>query len=142
MYQQAESPAISRHFINLGDRQVHCRLAGSGPPLVMLHQSPTSSAEMASDIEANANFFTVVGIDMPGYGLSDPLPAEHPDIGQLADPVEQVITALGLDRVLLYGFHTGAIVAFEFACRYPDRVAAAVVNGLVCIEGQELDALL
>lgn len=142
MYQQTESPAISRHFVNLGDSQVHFRLAGSGPPLVLLHQSPTSSAEMATDIEACARFFTVIGIDMPGYGLSDPLPDEHPDIGQVAAVVERVVSALGLDRILLYGFHTGAIVAFEFACRYPERVAAAVVNGLVCIEGEELDDLL
>lgn len=142
MYQQIESPAITRHFVNLGDSQVHIRLAGSGPPLVLLHQSPTSSAEMATDIEACANFFTVVGIDMPGYGMSDPLPNEHPEVSDLAAVVERVVTALGLDKVLLYGFHTGAIVAFEFACRYPERCAAAVVNGLVCMEGDELADLL
>ena len=142
MYQQIESPAITRHFVNLGDSQVHIRLAGSGPPLVLLHQSPTSSAEMATDIEACAQFFTVIGIDMPGYGLSDPLPNEHPEVSDLAAAVERVITALGLDQVLLYGFHTGGVVAFEFACRYPARCAAAVVNGLVCMEGDELADLL
>ncbi|MFQ5634431.1 MAG: alpha/beta fold hydrolase [Gammaproteobacteria bacterium] len=142
MYQPTENPAITRHFANLGDRQLHFRLAGSGPPLVLLHQSPTSSAEMATDIEVCAHSFTVIAIDLPGYGLSDPLPDEHPDIGQFADDVERVVSTLGLDRVLLYGFHTGAVVAFEFACRYPERCAGAVVNGLVCIEGDELDDLL
>ncbi|NND36979.1 MAG: alpha/beta hydrolase [Gammaproteobacteria bacterium] len=142
MYQPIENPAITRHFVNLGDSQVHIRLAGSGPPLVLLHQSPTSSAEMATDIEACARFFTVIGIDMPGYGLSDPLPDDHPEVSDLAAAVERVVTALGLDDVLLYGFHTGAIVAFEFACRYPERCAAAVVNGLVCMEGDELADLL
>ncbi len=142
MYQQTESPSITRHFVNLGDSQVHIRLSGSGPPLVLLHQSPTSSAEMATDIEACANYFSVIGIDMPGYGLSDPLPEEHPEISDLAEVVERVITAMGLDKVLLYGFHTGSIVAFEFACRYPERCAAAVVNGLVCMDGEELADLL
>ncbi len=142
MYQRIESSAITRHFVNLGDRQVHVRLAGSGPPLVMLHQSPTSSAEMATDIESFAQDFTVIGIDMPGYGLSDPLLDEHPDIAQLARVVERVVSALGLDRVLLSGFHTGAVVAFEFACLFPERSAGAVVNGLVCIEGEELEDLL
>ncbi len=142
MYQRIESPAITRHFVNLGDRQVHVRLAGSGPPLVMLHQSPTSSAEMATEIESFAQGCTVIGIDMPGYGLSDPLPDEHPDIGQFARDVERVVTVLGLDRVLLSGFHTGAVVAFEFACRFPERTAGAVVNGLVCVEGEELEDLL
>ena len=79
---------------------------------------------------------------MPGYGLSDPLPDESPEVADFAAVVERIITVLGLDRVLLYGFHTGAVVAFEFACLYPERCAAAVVNGLVCMEGDELADLL
>ncbi len=142
MYQQTENPAVTRHFVNLGDRQIHYRLAGSGPPLLLLHQSPTSSAEMATDIEIFAHHFTVIGIDHPGYGLSDPLPDEAPDIGRFADELETLITALGLDQVLIYGFHTGAIIGFEFARRYPERCTAAVINGLTCIEGDELDDLL
>lgn len=142
MYQQTENPAVTRHFVNLGDRQIHYRLAGSGPPLLLLHQSPTSSAEMATDIEIFAHHFTVIGIDHPGYGLSDPLPDEAPDIARFADELEALITALGLDQVLIYGFHTGAIIGFEFARRYPERCTAAVINGLTCIEGDELDDLL
>jgi len=142
VYQQTENPAVTRHFVNLGDRQIHYRLAGSGPPLLLLHQSPTSSAEMATDIEYCARHCTVIGVDHPGYGLSDPLPEEAPDIGRFADELEALITALGLDRVLIYGFHTGAIIGFEFARRYPERCAAVVVNGLTCIEGDELADLL
>ena len=58
--------------------------------------------------------------------------------------VEFGATAHGLDELtdLLYGFHTGAIVAFEFARLFPERCAGAVVNGLVCMEGDELDDLL
>jgi pimeloyl-ACP methyl ester carboxylesterase len=142
MYQPIESPSITRHFVNLGDLQVHVRIAGTGPAAVMLHQSPTSSAEMATDIEACAAHLTVVAIDMPGYGLSDPLPDEHPDIGAFARVVERVITALGIERTVVYGFHTGAVVAFEFARLFPERCSGAVVNGLVCIEGEELADLL
>lgn len=142
MYQQTESPAITRHFVNLGEMQVHVRIAGTGPAAVMLHQSPTSSAEMATDIEVCAADFSVVAIDLPGYGLSDPLPDEHPDIGAFARVIERVITALGIDRTVVYGFHTGAIVAFEFARLFPERCSGAVVNGLVCIEGDELADLL
>lgn len=36
---------IFRHFIRVGNRRVHYRRAGSGPSLLMVHQSPRSSAE-------------------------------------------------------------------------------------------------
>jgi pimeloyl-ACP methyl ester carboxylesterase len=142
MYQQTENAAVTRHFINLGERQVHYRLAGSGPPLLLLHQSPTSSAEMTTDIEYYAHHFTVIGIDHPGYGLSDPLPDEQPDIEQFADVLAELVAALGLTQVLIYGLHTGAIIGFEFARKYPELCAAAVINGLTCIEGDELKDLL
>ena len=47
MYQLIENISIQRRFVNLESRQVHYRISGAGPVLVLLHQSPTSSAEKA-----------------------------------------------------------------------------------------------
>ena len=63
MYQSIENLSIQRHFVNLGSRQVHYRMSGSGPVLILLHQSPTSSAEMASVIEDLSDEFTVIAPD-------------------------------------------------------------------------------
>ncbi len=71
MYQSVENISIERRFVNLSSRQVHYRVSGSGPILVLLHQSPTSSAEMASVIEQFSDEFTVIAPDTPGFGLSD-----------------------------------------------------------------------
>lgn len=142
MYLPSEHPAITRHFVSLGDRQVHFRVAGSGPVLLLLHQSPTSSAEMVTEIEAFARYFSVIGVDTPGCGLSDPLPDEQPDVTRYAEALDEFVAALGLDRFLIYGFHTGAIIGFEYARLYPDKCTAAVINGLAVFEGDELDDLL
>lgn len=142
MYQDPENPAISRHFVNLGDRQVHFRLAGSGPPLLLLHQSPTSSAEMATELSRFAETFTTIAVDTPGFGQSDRLPDGKPDITAFAQALEEFLTMLGIEQTLIYGFHTGAIIGFEFARLFPDRCAAAVVNGLVVFEGAELEDFL
>jgi pimeloyl-ACP methyl ester carboxylesterase len=146
VYQDPESPVISRHFVNFRDRQVHFRLAGSGPPLLLLHQSPTSSAEMATEMESFAEDFTVIAPDTPGFGLSDPLPDERrsdvPDLTPFAEALEEFLSALGIEKTLIYGFHTGAMLGFEFARLYPERCAAAIVNGLVVCEPAELADLL
>ena len=142
MYQAPEHAEISRHFVNLGDRQMHFRLAGSGPPLLLLHQSPTSSAEMATELVEFADSFTVIAVDTPGFGQSDRLPKTKPEITDFARALEEFLTALGIEQTLIYGFHTGAIIGFEFARLFPHRCAAAVVNGLVVMEGEELEDFL
>ena len=142
MYLHPEPPEITRHFVNLGERQVHFRLGGSGPPLLLLHQSPTSSAEMVTELVEFADCFTVLAVDTPGFGQSDRLPVDRPDITVFAQALAEFLDALALDKVLLYGFHTGAIIGFEFARLFPDRCAAAVVNGLVVMEGTELEDFL
>jgi pimeloyl-ACP methyl ester carboxylesterase len=142
MYQDPENPAISRHFVNLGDRQVHYRVAGAGPPLLVLHQSPTSSAEMASELLSYTENFTAISPDTPGFGQSDRLAVSKPDITDFARALEEFLTALGIEQTLIYGFHTGAIIGFEFARLFPDRCAAAVINGMVVMEGAELDDFL
>ena len=71
---------ITRHFVTVGSRQVHYRRAGSGPPVVLLHPSPNSSASMAPFMRALAPNFTAIALDTPSYGLSDPLAVEEPEI--------------------------------------------------------------
>lgn len=142
MYLPSEHPAIRRHFVNLENRQVHFRVAGSGPLLLVLHQSPTSSAEMATEIEAFARHFTVICVDTPGCGLSDPLPDEKPELTDYAEALNDFVTELGLERFLIYGYHTGAIIGFEFVRLYPDKCSGAVINGLAVIEGDELEDML
>ena len=142
MYQSIENLNIERHFLTLQTRQVHYRIAGKGPPLLVLHQSPTSSAEMASTIEYFANEFTVIAPDTPGFGLSDYIDGMDPNITQYAEAVKEFVDALGLDKLCIYGFHTGAIIGAEMARLYPDLCLAVVVNGLFVEEKDEVDRIL
>jgi len=137
MYQSIENLSIQRHFVNLGSRQVHYRMSGSGPVLILLHQSPTSSAEMASVIEDLSDEFTVIAPDTPGFGLSDFVDGIEPDISQYAEALKEFLDALEINKACFYGFHTGAIIATEFARLYPELCNAVVVNGLVVLEPEE-----
>lgn len=142
MYLNIEPPEIERRFVAVAGRTVHYRRAGAGPPLLLLHQSPTSSAEMASQIASFARDFTVVAPDTPGYGLSDPLPLAQPEMEDYADALAALLDALGIARTGVYGTHTGAMIAAEFGRRFPERTRAVVLDGYVVLTEAEREDLL
>jgi pimeloyl-ACP methyl ester carboxylesterase len=137
---------IERHFVTINDqwgpRQVHYRLAGEGPAVILLHQSPKSSREFEPLMAQWAKFFTVIAPDTPGFGQSDPLPVRRTTVEELAECVVGFADALSLDRFSVYGFHTGGGVAIALADACPERICAAAVNGLVMPTTAERDDIL
>ncbi|MCS6948798.1 MAG: alpha/beta fold hydrolase, partial [Steroidobacteraceae bacterium] len=74
---------------------------------------------------------TVLALDTPGYGYSAPLPdPPRPEIPNFAQALQTTLTALGVERCALYGFHTSSKIVLQFAVDYPERVALAVLDGL------------
>lgn len=121
---------ITRHYAYVGSRRVHYRRAGSGPPIVLVHESPQSSFVLEPLMRRLAVAFTVIAPDTPGAGESEPLSTERPAIGDYAVALGETLTTLGIKCAPIYGTHTGAKIALEFALRYPDRVSALVMQGL------------
>ena len=133
---------IKRRYAYAGDRRVHYRLAGTGPPLVMLHASPGSSYVLEPLIALLAGSRTVIAIDTPGYGESEGLGIEEPEIGAFAAALVDTLDALGLDRFDLYGTHTGSKIAVEFAGHNPGRVRRLVLDGIGAYTPEERVDLL
>ncbi len=128
-----DAPPVSRHYTSFESRQVHYRAAGSGPVLVLIHQSPCNSRELLPLIEFLARDFRVIAPDTPGYGQSDPLcPADSaPGLDEFVDALVRLFDALGLESPAVYGSHSGAIIGVRLAARYPRRVGALVANGVL-----------
>jgi len=120
---------IKRRFAQVRGRDVHYARAGEGPALVMLHAAPCSSKVMAPIQQIFARDFTAFAIDLPGFGLSSPLPGDVLTTQDIADSIEETVTALGLNKIALYGRHTGAGVAVEFARRFPHRCSMVLTDG-------------
>ncbi len=137
---------VSRHFVtvegNWGTRQVHYRRAGSGPALLLLHQSPQSSREFEGLMQTWGDSFTVVAPDSPGYGKSDPLGVAQAGLEDFATAIAEFTAAIGLQRFGIYGYHTGSGMAVALAHQYPERVSAIACNGLVMLTQPELDNIL
>ncbi|WP_431282836.1 alpha/beta hydrolase [Humitalea sp. 24SJ18S-53] len=136
------SAAITRHFVTVGGRRIHYRRVGEGPALAMLHASPRSATELRPNQEVFAGRFTTLAFDTPGFGLSDLLPLAQPETEDLADALAETLDALGVGQVAVYGRHTGASVAVEFAARHGNRCAMALTNGFpIYSKAQQQDRL-
>lgn len=121
----------ARHYVCVEGRWVHYRRRGAGPAIVLLHGSPQSGAALAPLIEAcAARGLTVFAPDNPGNGCSDALPGYETDVTAYAHALHELLNALKLKRVALYGFHTGAAHAAAFAALFPARVSGLVLDGL------------
>jgi pimeloyl-ACP methyl ester carboxylesterase len=125
---------IRSHFLTVGSRRVHYRRAGSGPPVVMLHASPSWARALDPYTRVFAERFTAIALDTPGYGHSDLLDMEKPEIPDFAEALKDTLDALGIDRCGLWGSHTGASIAMAFAVRYPERVSIFVIDGYPAYE--------
>ena len=116
--------AITRHFATIsagrwGARQVHYRRVGSGPLVILFHQSPLSSRDMLATMERWKAHFTCIAPDSPGFGLSDPLGVKAATMSDFADAAIEFMDALGIERAAVYGFHTGAMISGAIAAAYP-----------------------
>ena len=75
-------------------------------------------------------------IDTPGYGGSD-RPASAPTIGGYARLIDQALALAGEDRVDLFGYHTGALIAAELARIRPEKVRRLVLIGVPFLQDAE-----
>lgn len=133
---------ITRHYVDAAlpngqQRRVHYRMAGKGPPLLLIHQSPRNSGEYAALMEGWAAHFTCIAPDTPGFGQSDPLPGE-PDINDFADALLATMDALGLPPCPAYGFHSGGIILVTALKRHPQRFTGLAVGGYAIWTAQEM----
>ncbi|MFC6677157.1 alpha/beta fold hydrolase [Nonomuraea ferruginea] len=121
---------MERRFVTVNGRQVHYARAGRGLPVVLLHASPGDWRPLRELAAELARSFTVYALDTPGHGGSDPLPAPDPDMAGYGAALGETLTALGLERVHLYGTHTGAKIALSLAAARPELVVSLVLDGV------------
>ncbi|WP_417613867.1 alpha/beta fold hydrolase [Parasphingorhabdus sp.] len=132
---------ITRHYIDVvkdaSKRRIHYRKSGSGPPLLMVHQSPRSSKEYEALMEKWSGYFTCIAPDTPGFGQSDPWDG-NPEINGFADAIIEFLDAIGIQKCAAYGFHSGGIILVTAIKRHPNRFAALAVGGYAIWSEEEV----
>lgn len=130
-----------RGYADTAGGQMHYREAGTGPPLVLIHQALRSSLEFRRVMPYLSDTWRVIAVDLMGYGDSDHPPSAYL-VGTHADRVAELVDRLALGPVAVGGHHTGANVALELAARYPEKVTALVLSGPAVVIGDEERAAL
>ena len=93
---------------------------GSGMPLVLLHGIGSSRQTWEPVIDALADRFDVIALDLPGFGESTPLPPQvEPTPAALAHAVAAFLDDLGVTLAHVAGNSLGGWVALELACIRP-----------------------
>ena len=121
--------------IETADATINVALAGSGPPLVLLHGYPQTHAMWHRIAPELAESFTVVCPDLRGYGESSKPPTDdaHEPYSKraMATDVAQVMTQLGFERFCIAGHDRGGRVAHRLALDAPDRIDRVAVLDII-----------
>ena len=119
---------VRRAYADTPHGQIHYLTAGSGEPVLMLHQTPRSSDEFLDVIPTfAAKNFEVFAMDTIGYGDSY-RPEKAPSVKDFGDAAVEFLDAVGVDRAHVVGHHTGSIIAIEIASSHPERLRRLVLS--------------
>lgn len=122
-----EASGFEHRLVQTPGLRTHVASNGHGDPVVLLHGFPQywwEWREVAPKIAAQG--YRVVCPDLRSWGWSQ---ADDPRMHRetLVEDLVAILDALGLQRVHLVGHDLGAVVASQFAYRYPQRVRSLVL---------------
>jgi pimeloyl-ACP methyl ester carboxylesterase len=107
--------------IELHGRRVIYRVAGSGPPVVLIHGMLNSSSHWEAVASRLSSDYTVVAPDLIGHGDSA-APRGDYSLGAHAASIRDLLAAIGIDRATIVGHSLGGGVAMQFFYQFPQRV--------------------
>jgi len=115
----------------IGDVTIHGRMAGSGPPLLLLHGYPQTHVMWHKVAPQLAERYTVVAPDLRGYGGST-CPATRGDHSQMskremAADMVGLMARLGFSKFNILSHDRGARVAHRLAMDAPSAVGKLII---------------
>ncbi|MEU2720707.1 alpha/beta fold hydrolase [Streptomyces smyrnaeus] len=126
---------FARHTVDAEGVRINVRIAGEGPPVLLLHGYPQTHLIWHHVAPVLAAAHTVVLADLRGYGDSDkpPSDAEHRPYAKRAMAYDQlcVMHQLGFARFAVVGHDRGGRVAHRLALDRPEAVSALAVLDIV-----------
>jgi len=119
------------HFHKIiGDGEVGVAFATDGdpkhPPITFSHSLAASSSMWAPQVEAFANRFYIIRVDVRGHGRSDVPPGPY-RFETLASDIVAVWDALGIARSTFVGLSLGGIIGASLGLRHVSRLNKLVL---------------
>ncbi len=107
-------------FFSAGSQSLFFTEAGQGAPLLLLHAYPTASWGFHKLWPTLTQHYRVITLDLLGSGFSDKPRGSHYSIFQLADSVETLLAARGIQQFHILAHAYGVTTAQELLARQQD----------------------
>ena len=120
---------------SLSHEGIHYRIFGTGKPLVLLHGLVGCKEDWIDSgyVDGLKDSHQLILIDSRGLGENKP--SFDPDfysINNLADDVQSVVNALGIDEYDLLGYSMGGVIAHWISKKYPANIRSLVsLDGII-----------
>ncbi|UPL02298.1 hypothetical protein LCI18_013232 [Fusarium solani-melongenae] len=130
-------PGFTRQFIQTPDGAsifVRAKIDSGKPPLLLLHGFPQTHAEFHPIIPSLLPHFSIVLIDLRGYGASSVVPSTNGSGYSkrlMAQDCASVMAQLGYEKFTLIGHDRGARVAYRLAFDQPQTLVKVVVVDII-----------
>src|ERR671930_2648134 len=112
--------------MELHGHRVIYRVAGSGPPVVLVHGMINSSRHWEEVALRLADSYRVVAPDLIGHGDSA-TPRGDYSLGAHAGSIRDLLAVIGVDHATIVGHSLGGGVAMQFFYQFPQRTDRLVL---------------
>lgn len=130
---------LKKAYLDTPYGQVYYWTAGSGPNLVLVHQSGNSSLEYEGLVPFLADKFHCIAVDLPGHGRSDD-PTSEPTVDDYAAAIKLVLDHLAVKKAHVVGHHGGALAAMSLVANAPERFEKTILSGTGAARSPEENA--
>lgn len=115
--------------IPLAKGSLFVRDVGSGPPILVLHGGPDfDQSYLLPEFDRLANAYHLIYYDQRGRGKSaEGVDPQDVTLASDIDDIDRVREAFHLQTVTVLGHSWGAVLALEYALRYPARVSRVIL---------------
>jgi len=105
--------------------RIYIETAGRGVPILLVHGWTMSGRFWCRQLDGLSDRFQVVTVDLRAHGNSSKTLEGH-TMGRYAEDIQEVITALNLEKVVLAGWSLGGPVVLEYYRRFGARKLSAM----------------
>ncbi|MGZ6478121.1 MAG: alpha/beta fold hydrolase [Bdellovibrionales bacterium] len=111
----------------VGDWEIRFHKSGQGPYLLLLHGLGANLFCWRWLLPLLTHKFTVVMLDLPGFGGSSKLPGAHYGLDEQTERLRDFCDQLKIKKTYIVGNSMGGNIALWFASVYPDRCLGCAV---------------
>ena len=115
-------------FKIIDDIRIHYQIIGSGPAVVLLHSQPANQEQFNKLKNILKNNYTVISIDRPGMGYSEPIKDFSSKRLELqAKLIRKLIQKITKDKPIIVGHSYGGALALSYAIHYENEIEGLVL---------------